>query len=161
MGCQLAKESDRIDNDKQTNTRKTTVQTMASESTNAVDYKSRLEWKLCVVSKTNVESFTFWKHHEQKFSLLQAKDTPEPEFDLSECNLKDVPSGVFVLCRVLLKERLKLQKNQLQSLNNGGNLTDLANLKLLDLSHNLFLRLPDNFYASLKNLRVMNKYGCH
>lgn len=88
--------------------------------------------------------------------VSQAKDTPEPEFDLSECNLKDVPSGVFVLCRVLLKERLKLQKNQLQSLNGGGTLMDLSNLKLLDLSFNRFLRLPDDFCITLKNLRVIS-----
>lgn len=87
-------------------------------------------------------------------SIFQAKDTPEPEFDLSECNLKDVPSGVFVLCRVLLKERLKLQNNQLQSLNGGGSFNDLSNIKLLDLSFNRFLRLPDDFFNTLKNLRV-------
>lgn len=57
MGCQLAKENDRIENDKHTNTKKSTVQTMASESTNAVDYKSRLEWKICVVSRYECGAF--------------------------------------------------------------------------------------------------------
>lgn len=157
MGCQLAKENHRAENAKQTNTKKSANPTMASQSINSVDYKSRLEWKLCTVllkmqlSKQNGDLDLT----ELYFMLIaQAKDTPEPEFDLSECNLKDVPSGVFVLCRVLLKERLKLQTNQLQSLNNGGQLSDLAHLKLLDLSFNLFLRLPDNLCIALKNLRV-------
>lgn len=90
------------------------------------------------------------------FSLhfVKAKDTPEPEFDLSDCNLKDIPSGVFVLCRVLLKERLKLQKNQLQSLSGGGSLNDLRNLQELNLNYNRFTQLPQNFCNILNNLRV-------
>lgn len=51
-----------------------------------VDYKARFERKMCV-----------------------AKEAPDPIFDLSECNLKTVPSGVYSLCRVLRKEALFLQ----------------------------------------------------
>lgn len=89
------------------------------------------------------------------FSLtLKAKDTPEPEFDLSDCMLKEIPPGVFVLCRVLLKERLQLQKNQLRMLSGGGSLNDLSRLQVLNLSFNRFTRLPDDFCYTLKNLRV-------
>lgn len=91
----------------------------------------------------------------------QAKDTPEPEFDLSDCNLKDIPSGVFVLCRVLLKQRLNLQNNQLQSLNGGGALTDISNLTFIDLSFNRFTRVPDEFCNTLKNLRVIQSPFIH
>lgn len=86
--------------------------------------------------------------------VFQAKDTPEPDFDLSDCNLKDIPSGVFVLCRVLLKQHLYLQNNQLQSLNGGGTLKDLSNLTVINLSFNRFTRVPDEFCNTLKNLRV-------
>lgn len=58
-------------------------------------------------------------------------------------------------CRVLLKERLKLQNNQLQSLNGGGTIKDLSNLQVLDLSHNRFTKLPDQFCNILTNLRVI------
>lgn len=88
------------------------------------------------------------------YCLFQAKDTPEPDFDLSDCNLKDIPSGVFVLCRVLLKQHLNLQNNQLQSLNGGGSLKDLSNLTVINLSFNRFTRVPDEFCNTLKNLRV-------
>lgn len=85
---------------------------------------------------------------------MQAKDTPEPVFDLSDCHLKDIPSGVFVLCRVLLKERLNFENNLLQSLSGGGALKDLSNLTVINLSFNRFTRVPDEFCNSLKNLRV-------
>lgn len=68
--------------------------------------------------------------------------------------LKDIPSGIFVLCRVLRKERLKLNQNQLRSLNGGGLLSDLTNLRELDLSNNKLTRLPDELYK-LENLRVI------
>lgn len=103
----------------------------------------------CIASyKSQLFFFRFILHH------FQAKDTPEPEFDLSDCNLKDVPSGVFVLCRILLKERLDLHNNQLQSLNGGGALNDLSNLTQINLSFNRFTRVPDEFCNTLKNLRV-------
>lgn len=87
---------------------------------------------------------------------LQARDTPEPEFDLSDCMLKEVPSGVFVLCRILLKERLRLNNNLLRSLNGGGALSDLRQLHSIDLSSNRFKKLPDDLHA-LQNLRVRGK----
>lgn len=65
-----------------------------------------------------------------------------------------MPSGVFVLCRILLKERLDLHNNQLQSLNGGGALNDLSNLTQINLSFNRFTRVPDEFCNTLKNLRV-------
>ncbi|XP_031622109.1 E3 ubiquitin-protein ligase LRSAM1-like [Contarinia nasturtii] len=132
MGCQISKEEDEKKSDQQSNTEHNTTDTMAHRSTAATEYKSRLEWKLCL-----------------------AKDTPEPEFDLSDCNLKEIPSGVFVLCRILLKERLNLQNNQLQSLNGGGILADLSNLTLINLSFNRFTRVPDEFCNMLKNLREL------
>lgn len=87
--------------------------------------------------------------------MIQAKDTPEPDFDLSDCNLKDIPSGVFVLCRVLLKQHLNLRNNQLQSLSGGGAIKDLSNLTVINLSFNRFTRVPDEFCNTLKNLRVI------
>lgn len=48
MGCHLSKTEDESQNDQQTNTEKIINQTMASNTKNS-DYKSRLEWKLCLV----------------------------------------------------------------------------------------------------------------
>lgn len=57
--------------------------------------------------------------------LCLARDTPDALFDLSECFLKAVPSGVFSLCRVFRKEALNLRDNLLSTLNDGGDLSDL------------------------------------
>ncbi|XP_055387066.1 E3 ubiquitin-protein ligase LRSAM1-like [Condylostylus longicornis] len=98
-----------------------------------IDYKSRLEYKICL-----------------------AKDTPEPVFDLSECNLKEVPSGVFINCRILRKEILILNNNRLTSFCSTptGQLRDLSLLTTLDLRFNKIKLLPDEIYT-LENLREL------
>lgn len=96
-----------------------------------VDYKARLERKQCL-----------------------AKETPEPIYDLADCNLKDVPSGVFIMCKVLRKELLTLASNKLTSLNGGGALVDLHLLVTLNLANNRFKKLPDEIYR-LENLREL------
>jgi E3 ubiquitin-protein ligase LRSAM1 len=102
------------------------------KSGKSVDYKSRLEHKLYL-----------------------ARENPEPVFDLSDCGLKLVPSGIYSLCRVFRKEALYLQENQLTSLVGGGNLCDLSMLEILDLHSNCFVRLPDEI-GHLRNLQVLN-----
>ncbi|XKL68710.1 hypothetical protein PGB90_006479 [Kerria lacca] len=86
--------------------------------------------------------------------LYLAKESPEPIFDLCDCDLKRVPSGIFALIKVLRKEILYLQENKLTTLKEGGNLYDLSMLKLLDLSsNNIEVLSPDIKY--LKNLQVL------
>ncbi|XP_035784323.1 E3 ubiquitin-protein ligase LRSAM1-like isoform X1 [Anopheles albimanus] len=104
---------------------------MPGSSNPNVDYKARLERKQCL-----------------------AKETPEPIYDLEDCNLKDVPAGVFVLCKVLRKEALTLASNKLTTLSGGGALEDLALLQSLNLSYNRFKKLPDDIYK-LENLREL------
>ena len=41
--------------------------------------------------------------------LFQAQESPEPIYDLIDCGLKTIPSGVFSKCKVLRKEALLLQ----------------------------------------------------
>lgn len=133
MGCKITK-SEHDSEENPSETMATAPNETMTHSNNSkksdIDYKSRLEWKMCL-----------------------AKDTPEPEFDLTDCMLKDVPSGVFVVCRVLRKEHLKLGHNILRSLNGGGALTDLSLLRTLNLNFNRFTKLPDDLYE-LENLRV-------
>lgn len=85
--------------------------------------------------------------------MCLAKETPEPDFDLSDCAIKTVPSGVFILCRVLRKENLNLARNQLQNLDGGGDILDLNLLRILDIRQNLFKQLPSDV-CRLINLRV-------
>ncbi|XP_015125892.1 E3 ubiquitin-protein ligase LRSAM1 isoform X1 [Diachasma alloeum] len=100
-----------------------------------VDYKARLEHKLYL-----------------------ARETPEPIFDVSDCGLKNVPSGVYSLCKVFRKKELKLGKNRLSSLTGGGALSDLSLLTVLDLSDNEFTSLPSEirFLTSLEELYLQN-----
>lgn len=159
MGCRISSSSN--DNFSSSNNE------MPNETTDqqpTVDYKARLERKQCLVG-----FIPLWHNvlHLYRFLFdtllailccnfyVQAKETPEPIYDLADCNLKDVPSGVFIMCKVLRKELLSLSNNKLTSLNGGGALVDLQLVMTLNLSSNRFKKLPDEIYR-LENLRVSN-----
>lgn len=48
MGCQITKPEDEKRSDQQSNAENAS-DTMAQKSTSETDYKSRLEWKICLV----------------------------------------------------------------------------------------------------------------
>lgn len=85
--------------------------------------------------------------------LYLARENPEPIFDLTDCCLRDVPTGIYSLCRVFLKESLRLEHNCLTSLSGGGQLKDLHLLKILNISYNSFSSIPEDIYL-LKSLQV-------
>ncbi|KAG8200417.1 hypothetical protein JTE90_000502 [Oedothorax gibbosus] len=99
------------------------------------DYKAKLEHKMCV-----------------------AKEAPDATFDLSDCNLSEIPSGVFSMCRVFRKEALNLQNNHISNLLSGGSLKDLGQLLILNLQCNKLSSLPPeiNCLSSLQVLNVEN-----
>ncbi|XP_017885179.1 E3 ubiquitin-protein ligase LRSAM1-like isoform X2 [Ceratina calcarata] len=96
-----------------------------------VDYKARLEHKLYL-----------------------ARENPEPIFDVSECALKQVPSGIYSLCKVFRKKVLWMYDNKLTSLSGGGALNDLSLIVVLDIHGNEFTNLPSDIMClvSLKEL---------
>lgn len=100
-----------------------------------VDYKARLEYKLYL-----------------------ARENPEPVFDVSECALKNVPSGIYSLCKVFRKESLLMYDNKLSSLSGGGALSDLSLLTVLDIHGNEFTTLPPDIMclSSLKELYLQD-----
>jgi len=87
-----------------------------------------------------------------------AQESPEPVYDLSECGLKNVPSGVFSRCRIMRKQALLLQDNELTSITGGGSLSDLGELTVLDLHNNCLDKLPEDIGAlhSLTTLYLQN-----
>ncbi|KAL5012900.1 hypothetical protein ScPMuIL_011451 [Solemya velum] len=91
----------------------------------------------------------------QEHQQYLAKESPEPCIDLSNCEIQEIPSGVFSLCRVLQKETLLLYDNWLSSLHGGGKLTDLKILRVLDLHNNEIRSLPDDIEV-LTSLQVLN-----
>lgn len=92
--------------------------------------------------------------------FFKARENPEPIFDISDCNLKHVPNGIYSLCKVFRKKELKIMKNRLSSLSGGGMLSDLSLLIILDLSDNEFISLPSEI-NSLKLLEVRNYIFCY
>lgn len=89
-----------------------------------------------------------------------AQESPEPVYDLVDCGLKSLPSGVYSKCKVLRKEALLLQDNELSSLTNGSGSTldQLATLHILDVHNNCLEKLPEDLSAmkSLKALYLQN-----
>lgn len=73
-------------------------------------------------------------------------------FDVSECALKHVPSGIYSLCKVFRKKSLLMFDNKLSSLSGGGALNDLSLLTVLDIHGNEFNSLSSDimYLSSLK-----------
>lgn len=90
--------------------------------------------------------------------LYLAKESPEADFDLSDCQLRRVPSGIYSICKVYRKEHLFLNNNELHSLEDGGQLSDLYLIKSLNLSSNAFTQLPNEikYLISLTELYVQD-----
>uniref|UniRef100_A0AAR5Q0B5 RING-type domain-containing protein n=1 Tax=Dendroctonus ponderosae TaxID=77166 RepID=A0AAR5Q0B5_DENPD len=86
--------------------------------------------------------------------LYLARESPEPVFDLSHCDLVEVPTGIYSLCKVFLKRSLLLQHNSLSSLSGGGELNSLGHLIILDISNNDISTLPSEISA-LKSLEEL------
>ena len=53
---------------------------------------------------TSLKRTSFLMSYLSVLLYLQANESPEPTFDLSECELSEVPEGVFSTCKVLQKE---------------------------------------------------------
>lgn len=85
--------------------------------------------------------------------MQQARENPEPVFDVSECALKNVPSGIYSLCKVFRKKILLMYDNKLSSLSGGGALCDLSLLTVLDIHENEFTILPSDIMC-LSSLKV-------
>ncbi|XP_039765704.1 E3 ubiquitin-protein ligase LRSAM1-like [Pararge aegeria] len=92
--------------------------------------------------------------------LYLARESPEPDFDLSDCCLRRLPSGIFSICKVFRKDNLYLHNNRLQSLEEGGQLSDLFLIKVLNLSCNQFFRLPNGirYLVNLTELYLQNNF---
>ncbi|XP_060571912.1 E3 ubiquitin-protein ligase LRSAM1-like [Ruditapes philippinarum] len=85
-----------------------------------------------------------------------AKENPEPIFDLSNCEIEEIPSGVYALCKVLQKEVLLLHDNWLSSIHSAcNNITDLSSIRVLDVHNNELRHIPDEI-GELKCLQVLN-----
>ncbi|KAG1959068.1 E3 ubiquitin-protein ligase LRSAM1 [Pimephales promelas] len=100
----------------------------------SVDSKKRLENQLCLAKEAGADDV----------------------LDISACELTEVPSSVFSMCKVLQKKVLILHGNDLRSLVPKGCCTGaLTTLKVLDLHENKLTSLPDDI-GQLLSLQVLN-----
>ncbi|XP_056123378.1 E3 ubiquitin-protein ligase LRSAM1 isoform X2 [Rhinichthys klamathensis goyatoka] len=100
----------------------------------SVDSKKRLEYQLCLSKEAGADDI----------------------LDISACELTEVPSSVFSMCKVLQKKVLILHGNDLRSLVPKGCCTGaLATLKVLDLHENKLTSLPEDI-GQLLSLQVLN-----
>lgn len=90
--------------------------------------------------------------------MFLAKITPEPIFDLTDCNIKCIPPGVYIGCKVYRKECLLLQNNRLKNLDGGGQLSDLTLIRVLDVRNNQLISLSRDI-KHLVNLEVLRLDG--
>jgi len=122
---------------------------MGSCSSRPVLHSNMPIWKK---DKDKEEKVNYKARLEHKRYLAQ--ESPEPVYDISECGLKNVPSGVYSRVKVARKEALLLQENELTALSGGGSLGDLAELQVLDLHKNCLDKLPEDI-GRLTNLKVL------
>uniref|UniRef100_A0A9J7X1Y4 Leucine rich repeat and sterile alpha motif containing 1 n=1 Tax=Cyprinus carpio carpio TaxID=630221 RepID=A0A9J7X1Y4_CYPCA len=90
-----------------------------------------------------------------EYQLCLAKEAGADDIlDISACELAEVPSSAFSICKVLQKKVLILHGNDLRSLvPKGCFIGALATLKVLDLHENKLTSLPDDI-GQLLSLQV-------
>lgn len=92
-----------------------------------------------------------------EYQLCRCKEAGADDVvDISSCELSEVPSGAFSICKVLQKKVLILHNNELRSLMpKGCDISALATLKVLDLHENKLTSLPEDI-GKLAELRILN-----
>ena len=88
------------------------------KSKEKVDYKARLQHKQYLVSNVCKNNVSISKNNSYQLIVLihfhfhfKAQESPEPLYDISDCGMKNVPSGVYIKVKMSLKEALLLQVN--------------------------------------------------
>ncbi|XP_068190751.1 E3 ubiquitin-protein ligase LRSAM1 isoform X2 [Antennarius striatus] len=92
-----------------------------------------------------------------EYQLCRSKEAGADDIlDISGCELSEVPSSAFYICKVLQKKVLILHTNELRSLvPRGCDINTLATLKVLDLHENKLSSLPEDI-GKLASLKILN-----
>ncbi|CAG5867145.1 E3 ubiquitin-protein ligase LRSAM1 isoform 1-T2 [Menidia menidia] len=92
-----------------------------------------------------------------EYQLCRSKEAGADDIlDISGCELTEVPSSAFSICKVLQKKVLILHNNELKYLlPKGCCVTTLATLKVLDLHENKLASLPEDI-GKLTTLQILN-----
>ncbi|XP_061554065.1 E3 ubiquitin-protein ligase LRSAM1 isoform X3 [Phycodurus eques] len=92
-----------------------------------------------------------------EYQLCRSKEAGADDvLDISSCELSEVPSSAFSICKVLQKKVLILHNNKLKSLlPKGSDIISLGTLKVLDLHDNKLHSLPEDI-GKLPSLQILN-----
>ncbi|KAF2351203.1 Leucine-rich repeat [Trinorchestia longiramus] len=89
--------------------------------------------------------------HLLTLKCMQSQQTVEPVYDISGCQAAFIPDQTFTYCKLLRKTSLILHSNSFTSLEDGGSLSDLSSLEVLDIHSNHIAQFPSDI-ALLVNL---------
>nr|XP_043868455.1 E3 ubiquitin-protein ligase LRSAM1 isoform X1 [Solea senegalensis]XP_043868456.1 E3 ubiquitin-protein ligase LRSAM1 isoform X1 [Solea senegalensis] len=92
-----------------------------------------------------------------EYQLCRSKEAGADDIlDISDCELSEVPSCAFSICKVLQKKVFILHSNELRSLlPKGCDVSTLTTLKVLDLHENKIVALPEDI-GKLRSLQILN-----
>ncbi|XP_072228108.1 E3 ubiquitin-protein ligase LRSAM1 [Leuresthes tenuis] len=92
-----------------------------------------------------------------EYQLCRSKEAGADDIlDISSCELSEVPSSAFSICKVLQKKVLILHNNELRYLlPKGCDISTLATLKVLDLHENKLTSLPEDI-GKISTLQILN-----
>ncbi|XP_072310188.1 E3 ubiquitin-protein ligase LRSAM1 isoform X2 [Eucyclogobius newberryi] len=92
-----------------------------------------------------------------EYLLCRSKEVGADDiFDISSCELSEIPSSVFSSCKHFQKKVLIVHSNEIKSLvPKGCDLMNLVTLKVLDLHENSLSSLPDDI-GRLTSLQILN-----
>ncbi|XP_056289102.1 E3 ubiquitin-protein ligase LRSAM1-like [Pseudoliparis swirei] len=92
-----------------------------------------------------------------EYQLCRSKEVGADDvLDLSACEVSEVPSSAFSICKVLQKKVLILHHNELRSLlPKGCDILTLSTLKVLDLHQNKLTSLPEDI-GKMASLQILN-----
>ncbi|KAM9821100.1 E3 ubiquitin-protein ligase LRSAM1 [Neosynchiropus ocellatus] len=92
-----------------------------------------------------------------EYQLCRSKEAGADDIlDISSCELAEVPSSAFSICKVLQKKVLIIHNNGLRTLlTKGCDISSLMTLKVLDLHENKIVALPDDI-GKLSSLQILN-----
>ncbi|XP_077441953.1 E3 ubiquitin-protein ligase LRSAM1 isoform X2 [Vanacampus margaritifer] len=92
-----------------------------------------------------------------EYQLCRSREAGADDIlDISSCELSEVPSSVFSICKVLQKKVLILHNNELKSLlPKASDIISLSTLKVLDLHDNKLNSLPEDI-GKLTSLQILN-----
>lgn len=92
-----------------------------------------------------------------EYLLCRSKEAGADDIlDISGCELSEIPSSAFSICKVLQKKVLIIHSNEIKSLiPKGCCISNLITLKVLDLHENKLVSLPGDI-GKLTSLQILN-----